>query len=96
MRTDVMIEAERFDNEYDVFRAMKQARKERSSARRDDWEAMFNRGDLPGWTRFTETHYRYVLNDRPLDYWPGKKKWQYEGKIHTGDVIPFIDRRKKS
>ena len=30
---------------------------------------------------------------RALDYWFGRKKWQYEGKIRRGDVLAFIRRK---
>ena len=50
----------------------------------------------PGWHKFSDTHWRYVLNGKPLDFWPGPAKWQYEGRISRGDVREFIKRREKN
>lgn len=92
-----MLESEVEDDDvYAVFRAIKKERQENRAQRRNEWEAKFKAGELPGWTRFSETHYRYDLNGKPLDYWPGKKKWQYGGKISSGDVFAFIHRHTKS
>ena len=49
-----------------------------------------------GWRKFSNTHWRYTLNGKPLDFWPGPAKWQYEGRISRGDVREFIKRREKN
>lgn len=57
-------------------------------------EAQVN--DDGGWTKHTEFHWSRVLNNKKLDYWPSRKKWQYRGKISRGDVYQFIKRRTKT
>ena len=80
----------------EVFRFMKKQRQEVRAERRDKWETMNSRGELPkGWVRHTDTHYSYTLNGKKLDYWPGPKKWQYEGKIVHGEVLDYIARKTK-
>jgi hypothetical protein len=90
-----VLESER-DDDWGALKAMRKEAQVHRSQLRSEWEQKFDRGELVGWTRFSETHYRFVLNGLPLDYWPGKKKWQYQGKIHKGDVLGFIQRRVKS
>lgn len=82
-----MLESEDDIDIYGVFRAIKRERQENRAERRSEWGTKFDNGELSGWTKFSETHYRYDLNGKPLDYWPGKKKWQYEGKVSSGDVM---------
>lgn len=92
MNVEALLESERDDD----WGALKQMRKESQAHRsqlRDEWQKKYDDGLLPGWTRFSETHYRFELKGDPLDYWPGKKKWQYRGKIKHGDVLEFIKNR---
>lgn len=32
-------------------------------------------------------------NGKRLDYWPSRNKFQYNGKVMTGDVLGFIRKR---
>ena len=36
------------------------------------------------WTRHTEHHWSRMVNGKKLDYWPSRKKWQYEGRVSRG------------
>lgn len=47
------------------------------------------------WEIVSPTHHRMILNGHPLDYWPTKRKWQWKGKIHKGDVEAFVRRKAK-
>ena len=87
-----MLESER-DDEWGALKQMRKDAQENRSQLRTEWEQKFKDGQLEGWTRFSETHYRFDLKGHPLDYWPGKKKWQYRGKIKRGDVLSFIKSR---
>ena len=50
--------------------------------------------DPSGFTKHTEYHWSMDLNGKRLDYWPSRNKFQYDGRIMTGDVRKFIDKRK--
>lgn len=47
-----------------------------------------------GWTIHTEHHWSRALNGKRLDYWPSRNKFQYAGKVMTGDVLGFIKKRE--
>lgn len=47
-----------------------------------------------GWTVHTDYHWSRTVNGKRLDYWPSRKKWQYEGRVMRGDVYKFIDMHK--
>ncbi|MFA5630323.1 MAG: hypothetical protein WC997_02325 [Porticoccaceae bacterium] len=51
--------------------------------------------DPSGWTIHTEHHWSRVLSGKRLDYWPSRNKFQFEGRVMTGDVMGFIRRREK-
>lgn len=46
-----------------------------------------------GWTKHTDYHWSCELNGKRLDYWPSRNKFQYNGKVMTGDVEGFIRNR---
>ena len=46
--------------------------------------------DDGGWTKHTEYHWSRLVNGDRLDYWPSRKKYQYHGKIHRGDVMKIV------
>jgi hypothetical protein len=46
--------------------------------------------DDGGWTKHTQHHWSRTVGGNRLDYWPSRKKWQYEGKVQRGDVQAFI------
>lgn len=92
----MQLESEEFENPYEFWNAMKKERQGKHTDRRKEWNKMFDEGALPGWHRFTDAHFRFVLNGKNLDFWPGASKWQYQGRINTGDVLQFIKARQKS
>lgn len=51
------------------------------------------KADPTGWTQHTELHWSRTLNGKRLDYWPSRNKFQYEGRVMTGDVDGFIRKR---
>lgn len=44
------------------------------------------------WHLYSPYHWSRTLNGKRLDYWPTKSKFQYDGKIVTGDVYDFISK----
>jgi hypothetical protein len=48
-----------------------------------------------GWTQHTEYHWSRDLAGSRLDYWPSRNKFQYQGRVMTGDVNGFIRKRTK-
>lgn len=42
------------------------------------------------WTIHSEHHWSRTLLGRQLDYWPGRRKFMYAGRIMSGDVYTFI------
>lgn len=53
------------------------------------------KADPAGWVQHTEFHWSRTLNGKQLDYWPSRQKFQYGGKVHTGDVLSFIRKREQ-
>ena len=45
------------------------------------------------WTVHTPHHWSCSLAGSRLDYWPSRNKFQYRGKIMTGGVMGFINKR---
>ena len=71
----------------EVFNAMREADKERR-------ERNLNKFDPTGWNKHTEYHYSCLLNGKRLDYWPSRNRFQYNGRVMTGDVVGFIRKRE--
>lgn len=46
-----------------------------------------------GWNLHTKWHWSRTINGKRMDYWPSKRKFQYNGKIIVGDVDEFIDNQ---
>lgn len=69
--------------------------KQKAKERRDNnlKNAIIN--DDGKWTKHTTYHWSRFLNGKRLDYWASRNKFQYEGRIHTGDVLKFINKRER-
>lgn len=77
----------------EVFDAMREHDRERKARNlKESLEKVYSMGD---WTVHTEYHWSRQLNGKRLDYWPSRNKFQYEGKVHCGDVVGFIRNREK-
>ena len=46
--------------------------------------------DDGGWTKHTEFHWSRTVKGKRLDYWPSRKKFQYNGQVKRGNVMNFI------
>lgn len=75
--------------DWEVFEELRAERKRKRAARR----AAFNPGE--GWKRCNDSHWQYNLLGDLLNYWPGPMKWQWRGKMMTGEVEKFIQNREK-
>ena len=72
----------------EVFNAMREANKERR-------ERNLNKFDPTGWNKHTEYHFSRQLNGKKIDYWPSRNRFQYDGRVMTGDVVGFIKKREQ-
>lgn len=70
----------------ETFRAFREHDKERRQQNLAEASA-------EGWLKHTPYHWSRELNGKRLDYWPSRNKFQYEGRIMTGDVDGFIRKR---
>lgn len=48
------------------------------------------------WLKHTEYHWSRDVAGKRLDYWPSRKKYQYNGHIRRGDVMKFISRAESN
>lgn len=72
------------------FEALNAYRKDKFRTDKAKFLAQAKKDDDGGWFKHTQHHWsRYVRACR-LDYWPSRKKFQYEGKVKRGDVYAFI------
>lgn len=51
--------------------------------------------DDGGWAKHTDFHWSRTVSGKRLDYWPSRKKWQYDGRVQRGDVQRFIQQKAK-
>lgn len=78
-----------------AFEEIKRERSNRREKHRNSFADKYSRGALSRlWIRHCETHYSYQLLGCKLEYWPGPKKWRWQGKTMTGDVFEFIQARE--
>lgn len=77
-----------------VWDALKEHSKAKFDADRARFLAQAAANNDGGWTIHTDYHWSRTVNGKRLDYWPSRKKWQYEGRVTRGDVYKFIDQHK--
>ena len=46
--------------------------------------------DDGGWTKHTQWHWSRMVNGHRLDYWPSRKKYQYQDEVKRGDVLRIV------
>lgn len=71
----------------DLFNAMKRHTREVKRQR-------LAAADPSGWTRHTPHHWSRQLLGSKLDYWPSTCKFQWRGKVMSGNVHEFIKARE--
>ena len=81
-------------NSDSVWDALKAHSKSKFDADRATFLAQAESQDDGGWTKHTKYHWSRLLNGKRLDYWPSRKKWQYNGKVQRGNVQAFMATQK--
>ena len=74
----------------DIWDAMKASAKARFDADRAKFLGAALMEDDGHWTKHTEFHWSRQVEGKRLDYWPSRKKYQYDGRVMRGDVMAFI------
>jgi hypothetical protein len=80
----------------EIYDAMKTRSKEKFNRDRTSFMAEAITQDDGGWTVHTEFHWSRIVAGKKLDFWPSRKKFQYAGKVHRGDVYAFIKSKTQS
>ena len=73
-----------------IWDALKEHSKSKFDADRERFMAQAVEHDDGCWTKHTHHHWSRAVGGKRLDYWPSRKKWQYEGRVQRGDVQAFI------
>lgn len=73
-----------------VWNALKEHAKTKFDADRARFMAQAKATDDGGWTKHTEHHWSRTVRGERLDYWPSRKKYQYQGKVQRGDVMRVV------
>ncbi|MEG0922002.1 MAG: hypothetical protein RSD57_12405 [Comamonas sp.] len=77
-----------------IWDALKDHAKSKFDADRQRFLAEANANNDGGWTVHTDFHWSRIVAGKRLDYWPSRKKWQYEGRVARGDVSKFIAKKE--
>ena len=77
-----------------IWDAMKSHFKEKFDSDRNRFMADAIAKDDGGWNKHTEYHWSRTVAGRRLDYWPSRKKWQYQGRVMRGNVLAFIKKQE--
>lgn len=75
-----------------VYDAMKEHSKQKFDADRERFMKQANADNDGGWSVHTDYHWSRIVAGKRLDYWPSRKKYQYEGRVMRGDVMRFIKK----
>ena len=78
-----------------IWDALKAHKKEKFDNDRARFLANAQQQDDGGWVKHTEFHWSRTVAGKRLDYWPSRKKWQYEGRVQRGDVQRFIKNKER-
>lgn len=66
------------------WQALKEHKKEKFDADRIRFHAEATANDDGGWTKHTQWHWSRIVDGKRLDYWPSRKKFQWQGKVMRG------------
>jgi hypothetical protein len=72
----------------DIFNAMKDWTRARKRERLAE-------ADPSGWVQHTDHHWSRQLLGSKLDYWPSTARFQWRGRVMSGDVGDFIKARER-
>ncbi len=73
-----------------IWDALKAHSKEKFNTDRAAFMAQAIAKDDGLWTKHTEHHWSRNVAGKRLDYWPSRKKFQFDGRVQRGDVLAFI------
>lgn len=73
-----------------VWDEMKAASRAKFDADRARFMAEAIEFDDGKWTKHSEYHWSRMLAGKKLDFWPSRKKFQYDGQVRRGNVRQFI------
>lgn len=76
-----------------IYDAMKAHSKSKFDLDRDRFLEGAIASDDGRWTKHTEHHWSRQVAGKRLDYWPSRKKFQFEGRVMRGDVQIFIRKQ---
>lgn len=65
---------------------LKQVSKKKFNSDRARFIAEAEKQDDGGWVKHTPYHWSREHNGKRLDFWPSRKKYQYEGVVRRGNV----------
>lgn len=77
-----------------IYDAMKAHSKTKFDADRAAFLNQAKASDDGQWTKHTEFHWSRVVAGKRLDYWPSRKKFQFDGRVMRGDVQKFMNKQK--
>lgn len=66
------------------WKALKEHKKGKFDADRTRFHAEAIANDDGGWTKHTQWHWSRTIDGKRLDYWPSRKKFQWQGKVMRG------------
>ena len=78
-----------------IWDALKAHKKEKFDNDRARFLVNAQQQDDGGWVKHTEFHWSRTVAGKRLDYWPSRKKWQYDGRVQRGDVQRFIKNKER-
>lgn len=78
-----------------IWDALKAHKKEKFDNDRARFLVNAQQQDDGGWVKHTEFHWSRTVAGKRLDYWPSRKKWQYEGRVQRGEVQRFIKNKER-
>jgi len=73
-----------------IWDALKAHAKSKFDADRERFMAQANADDDGQWVKHTQHHWSRTVSGQRLDYWPSRKKYQFDGRVMRGDVMAFI------
>lgn len=78
----------------EIWDALKEHKKSKFDEDRARFMKQANEENDGGWSIHTDYHWSRMVAGRRLDYWPSRKKYQYEGRVMRGDVVAFIKKKE--
>jgi hypothetical protein len=67
-----------------IWDALKDRSKSKFDADRERFMAQAEKDDDGKWMKHTEHHWSRSVDGERLDYWPSRKKFQWQGKVMRG------------